>query len=94
MHVQVWDGFAAVRAVVDDDAEAFGESQGSCEFTGGEEQVAEQIGVSFLRLAHAGNYSLGDDEQVHGCLRVVNGDAVIVLVRDFCRNFAGDDFFK
>lgn len=48
---------------------------------------------------HFGNprkWRLGDDEDVHGCLRrdVVDGDALRIFMRNSCRDLAVDDLLE
>lgn len=94
--MQVRNAFTAVRTVIDDNAEPLGQLQSGGKLSGGEEQMTEQGFVARLGEAEPHDPSLGDDENVHRSLRidVVNRDALVVLVLDPGRDFAGDDAFE
>ena len=91
--VEVRDGFAAVRAVVDHEAEAGGEVEFTGHRAGGEQQVTEQRLVIGRSGADAGDDLFRDDEEVGGRLRrdVVEDDAEVVLVLDLGGDFSGDN---
>ena len=94
--MEVRHGFAGVRAVVHDEAEAARELQLLRHHAGGEEEVAEHGLLIRLSFADAGNDDLRDDKQMHGrlWLDVMDDDAVIVLVFDLGGDFPGDDAFE
>lgn len=94
--VEVGDGFASVGAVVDDQSEALIEIELTRDIVCGEEEMAEDRLVLWLRFADSGDESLGDDQHMHRCLRlhVVKSDAVLILMGDFGGNFSIDDFLK
>ena len=95
--MEVGDGFAAVGAVVDDDAEAvFGESFAMGNASGDLQKVAEEGGVFAGGEGDAGDGLAGDDEEVDGGLRgdVAEGDALVVFMDDVGGNLPGADFFK
>lgn len=69
--VQVRNGFAGIAAAVDDCAEAACvDAAFAGDFGGGDEQMTEQGGIIFFRVAEAGNNTFRDDENVDGCLRI------------------------
>ena len=92
--VEVGDGFAALFAVVNDEAESIADAGFAGDFAGGEEEMAEEGLVGGLGRADAGKGMFGYDEEVDGGLRidVVKHDAFVVFVFDFRRDFAVDDF--
>ncbi len=91
--MEVGDGFAAVGAVVEDDAEAVIEGEVVGDFGGGEEEVADEGLVGGGGLGEAGDGFPGDDEDVDGSLRVdvAKGVADVVLVDGGAGDFAVDD---
>lgn len=95
--MEVWDGLAAVCAVVDDGAEAVWlKALFAGNFPDGEEEMPEE-GVIFLGGgAEARDGFFRDEKQVGGCLggNVAEAEALFVLVNDVCGDFAGDDFFE
>ena len=81
--VEMGDGFAAVGAVVDGDAEAgFRDSEFGGELSGGEQKVAEKRLVFSAGFADPWDIFFRDDEDVLGCLwrGVTESAAEIVLV--------------
>jgi len=95
--VEVGDGFAAVGAVVDCDAEAgFGDAELGGEFSGGQEEMAEDGLVIGGGFADARDGLLRDDENMHRCLwgSVPEGAAEIVLVEDVGGDFPFVDFLE
>ena len=95
--MQVWHGFAAVRAVVDDETVAgFIEAKMGGDFGGFEQEMTEEFLVTRLRLGDARNRFLRDDDDVHGGLRidVAEGENGVVFKNDGGGNFAPGDFFK
>lgn len=94
--MQVRDGLAAVRAVIDYEAEAFGEIEFAGNLAGDGEHMAEDGFVSWSGFSDARDNFLRDDEQVHRRLRldVVEDEALIVLVFDLGGDFSGDDAFE
>ena len=94
--MEVGNGFAGVRAVVHDEAEALREVELLRDLAGDEEEVAEDGLVGGGGFADAWYQLFGDDEQVDGGLRldVVEDDAVFVLVLEARGDLAGDDFFE
>jgi hypothetical protein len=53
VNMDVGDGFAGVRAAVDDEAEAIGEAEFFCDDTGGHDQVPEDRLIGSSGLADA-----------------------------------------
>ena len=94
--MEVRDGFAAVRAIVDGDAKALFELELLSKRGGGEEEVAKDGSVFGGGFTDARDGLAGYDEQVHGSTRsdIVEGDARCVLMLDFGGNFALHDFLK
>lgn len=91
--VQMRDGFAAVGAVVDDEAVALGEIEVAGDARGDEEEVAEEGLLGAGGVGEARNGFLGDDEDVDWRLGadVVKGVAELVLVGGRAGDFAVDD---
>ncbi len=96
MNVQMRNGFAAVGAVVDDDAETLGEVFAAGDLGGGEQEVAEQRLVLRGCGGDTGQRFFRNDEDVDGGLwrDVAEGEAEFVLMHDVCGDFAGGDFFE
>ncbi len=94
--MEVGDGFAAIRAVVDDDAETVVEIEFAGQLRGDEEAVSEGGFVMGESFAEAWDGFAGDYEDVNGGLRinVADGDAFVVLVFEGGGDLAGDDFFE
>ena len=93
VHVEVRNGFAGVGAVVNHEAEAGGKVEFFCDDVRDREQVAEDGFVGGRGCGEAWNQLFGDDQQVHGGLRldVVEDDAEVVFVFDLGGDFAVDD---
>ena len=94
--MEVGHGFAAVTAVVDDEAVAVGETSLLGDLGGFEEEVAEELLVGGGGGGDAWNGLFGDDQDMG---RSLGGDVVessdeVVLVNNLGRDFAGDDFFE
>lgn len=97
MDMQVRHRLAAVRAVVDHDAEArLAEAFAFRHRAGGEEQVAKEFGVLGFRLADARDDGLRHDQKMRGRLRVdvTEGQAPVVLVKNLRGNFPRYDAFE
>ena len=97
MDVQVGDTFAAVTAVVDDEAVAgVGDAEFLCEGCSGEQEMAEGGLIGGGGFADARDEFFWNDEYVHRCLRgdVVDGDAEIIFVRELRGDLAVNDFLK
>ena len=91
--MEVGDGFAPVRAVVDHEAETGGKVELLCDEVRDEEEVTEDGFIGGGRLGDARNQFLGDDQQVDGGLRldVVEDDAKVVFMFDLGGDLAVDD---
>ena len=94
--MQVRDGFAGMRPVVDDEAKTMGELEFFRDLPGDEQEVSEDGLVVGGGLADARNDFLRHDQQVHRGLRldVVENDAMLILVFDLGGDFPVDDFLK
>ena len=65
--VQVRDGFAAVAAVIDDEAEAaFGDALLGGDGRGSDQEAAEQVGVIFVGSGDARDDFFRNDQNVQG----------------------------
>ncbi len=96
MHVQVRDGLAAMRAIVDHDAKALREIELAGHGRSGQQQVAEEGLVVCIRFSNTREVGLGNHKQVHRRLRldVVDDNAVLVLVLNPRGDFPVDDALK
>ncbi len=94
--MQMRHRFASIGAVIDDQAEASSEAEFAGHGAGGEEEVAEDGLLVGSGLADSRYHRFRDDQEVdgRGGSDVVYNDAVIVLVLDVRRDFAGDDSFE
>jgi hypothetical protein len=91
--MEMIDRLAAVSAIVDDDAVAAAQVQLFGQVADHQQQVRQQVGILIADRLERGDLFFGNDEDVRGCLRrhVVEGEAAIVFVDDFGRNFFVDD---
>ena len=91
--MEVGHGFAGIGAVVDDETEAARDTKFFGDYTGGEEQVAEDGLIGGSGVADARDHGLWNNEKMNGGFGgdVVDDDAAIVLVFDLGGNFAVDD---
>ncbi len=97
MKVEVGNGFAAVRTVIDDEAVAGGgDIFAAGDFGSREEQVAKEVLIIGLCASDARDEFFGNEENVDGRLRrdVAEGQAQVVLKNDIGGDFASDDFFE
>lgn len=96
MDMKVRHRLARVRAMIDCEAEATGESELLRHHAGHHEQMAEHGLVGRLSFADPGDDTLGYDQQMNGRLRlnVMDDDAELVLVFDPSGDFAVDDFLE
>jgi len=97
MDMQMRHGFAAVRAVVDDDAVSIVcDALVEGDFGGGEQQVAEQCLIGILCESDAWDDPFWDDENMDWSLRrnVAECEALVVFIDDISWDLAISDFFK
>ena len=90
MNVEVWDGLAAVCAVIDHHAEAaFCKTEVGGDLRSGEKEVAKDRLISRLRRADAGDDFVGHNQHVHRCLRrnVAEDEAMFVTVNHIRGDF-------
>lgn len=81
--VEVGNGFAAVGAVVDDDAKTSVEFELLGDLASNEKEMAEQGLVFRGRFAYARNQFFGNDQNVDGRLRIDVADCEAELVLMF-----------
>ena len=97
MNVEVWDGLAAVCAVIDHHAEAaFRKTEVGGDLRSGEKKVAKDRLISGLRFAEAGYYFFGNNKDVHRCLRrnIAESEAMLVAVNHISGDFPVADFLE
>lgn len=97
MTVQMWNGLAAVAAVVDDEAVAiFFETEFGGNFSGLEQQMTKELVIIRRCFGNARNRLLWDDDHMRWSLRidVAKRASEFVLEDDLRRDFTSDDFFK
>jgi hypothetical protein len=95
--MEMRDGFAAVRTVVDDQTKAGFLHSHQCSHLGClQEQMPQQYRIRRCCLADAGDGLLRDEQHVHRRLgiNVVKRQHEVVFVNNLCRNLAGDDFLE
>ncbi len=92
VQVQVIDGLPAILAGVNDDAEPI-RSMLFSDLSSAMKQMAQRFRVSLLYVRQRWNFTLRDDQDVHGSDRrdVVKGQANIVLKNFVAGNFTGKD---
>ena len=95
--MQMRDGFAGIRAIIEYEAEA---CRGEPEFFGDrgglEEQMTEDLVIFGLGFGDARDRLFRNDQHMHGRLRfdIAKGDDFVVLVKDGSRDFARDNLLK
>jgi len=96
VHVEVGNGFAAVGAVVDDNAKTSVEFELSGDLSSYEKEMAEQGLVFRGRFAYARNQFFGNDQNVDGRLRidVADREAEFVLMFEVRGDFPLGDFLE
>ena len=94
MHVEVIDSLAAVWAGVDDETKTVVEMLLLCNFRCSTEQLAEEFGFAEGGVREGAEVLLGNDQNMHGGLRidVREGEHVIVLKEARDGDCAGGDF--
>lgn len=65
-----------------------------CEFGREKEQPADQLGITWFQIVQRGDRLFRDNQQMQRGLRlyVVDGDVLVILIRDLGRNLLSDDF--
>jgi hypothetical protein len=96
MDMEVEDALSALFAGVDDGSVAVVESELCGEFGDHEQEVSSELGVLWGEIIEGDKRFFGDEEDVSGRLGtdIVEGEAEIVFVDDFCGDFAIDDFLE
>lgn len=95
--VEVRDGFAAVRAVIDDGAETcFSQTKLARHFSCSEQKMTENFLIRRVCLAESGNGFAGNDQDVGGCLwrNIPEGTTDLIAVDDVRRDLTVVNFFK
>ena len=61
----------------------------SGDLSGNPEQMTDKISVFIGKIKGRGDVFFGNDERMHGCLRIdiLKGNGIIVLIDYFCRDF-------
>ena len=97
MEVKVRDGFAAIRAVINDEAVAgFIELALASDPLGGYEKMSEEGMILGGDGTMAGVMFFWNDKNVDGCLggEITEGEDVFILVENIGGEFAVDDAFE
>lgn len=95
--VEVRDGFAAVRAVIDDRAETcLGYPELARHFSCGEQKMTENFLIRRAGFAESGNGFTGNDQDMRGGLRrnIPEGTTDLIAVDDVRRDLTVVNFFK
>ena len=94
--VEMVYGLATVRAGVDYDTIAIGQTLLASNCSGRGKKLAEQLGVTAGRMRNAGDMLARDDEKVGRCLGVDvrERNAMFVLIHELDRNGSRDNFAK
>jgi hypothetical protein len=95
--VEVRHRLAAVRSVVDDDAEPRVEHPcKTCYLLSAKEKRTKQCGVFGLGLPHARDEFFRNDQHMHRRLGldIVEGEPLGSFGYDLCGNLPGDNFFE
>ena len=80
MEMQVIHCLAAVFTGVDDDAVAFAEAFAAGDLNSSLEKMAEEFAVRCIGVIERGNMFAGNDENVHGRLRMKIREGVTMLI--------------
>jgi len=90
------DGLAAVTSGVNHGTITLRESPGAGDFSGGPHQMTNQRTVLFVDVGNRRNVLAGDDQNVHGRLRVNIRERItlIILVNSFRWNASINDAAK
>lgn len=97
MAMQVGDGFATIRAVINDEPVTGSlDPHQLSDMRGFGKQMAQQSRILGARFRNTRNHPLGDDQHMHGRLGIyiVKSQHLIVFVNDMRRNFTCDDLFE
>jgi hypothetical protein len=97
MEVKVGDSFAAIGAVINDEAVAgFVELALASDPLGGDEEMGEEEMIFSGDGTMAGVMFFWNDKNVDGCLggEITKGEDVIILVEDIGGELAVDDAFE
>jgi hypothetical protein len=97
VEVQVRDGFAAIRAIIDDEAVAvFFKLALASDPLSGDEEMSEEGMILGRDGPVAGVMFFWDDKNVNGGLggEITKGEDVIILVKNIGGEFAVDDAFE
>lgn len=94
--MQVRDGLAAMTAIVDGDSEPLDEFEFFGDLRCDQKEMPQRGLIPARRFSDARNRFFWNNEAMNRCLwiNVVNNNAVLVLVFNFCGDFAGDDLLK
>ncbi len=97
MDVQVGDGLATMRTVVDHGAEAcFSQTKIPSNFSCSKQKMPENFLISRSCLPDSRDGFAGGDKNVRGCLggNISEGTTDLIAVNDVCRDFPIVNFFK
>lgn len=84
------DGLAGFFTIIDYEPEIISMSFFPGDTSGNQQQMAEQVFISFFGVGHPGYCLPGDDQDMHRSLRVdiTESDALIIFMYDIGRNIA------
>jgi len=90
------DGFAPVRPIVNHDAESIVQLFRPRYLARNQKKMSYGLGVTFSGICDSADNFFWNDQGMHGGLWVNVPDryAYLILVQDFGRNIAFDDFLK
>jgi len=94
MEMKVGHCLASVVAMIDDEPVSGASDAKFFPETGrDDEEMTEELLVSWLDVRYAGDWLDRHDEQMHGRLRlnIPEGEAILITVDDIGRDFARDD---
>ena len=97
MDVKMWNGLAAVLAVVDHHTEStFRKTEVGGDLRRTEEEVAKDRLISRLCFAEAGDYFFGNYKDMDRCLRrnIAESEAMLVAVNHISGDFPVADFLE
>lgn len=95
--MQMRHGLARIRAVVEHQPKSIlRETELLRDFCCFDHQVTEHLVIIGVRFSNARDWFLRNDQNVDRRLRfyVVESNDLVVLVNDFCGDFARDDFLE
>jgi len=96
VHVQMWHAFSRIGPAVNYDAKTVFEFEPFCNFSCGQQQVAQQLAITCLGIEQTRQHPFRNNQNVDRCLRVdvAKRNQVFFFQHNVSWNFAGDNFLE